>query len=99
MQRLLLGGWGRARRIYRYGRDRRFGAVAWPGPVPGCETRSSMDFDLSDDQEALRDGARELLDGLASPVQVRAHADGGAAYDPGLWNAMADQGWLAIEVP
>ena len=32
-----------------------------------------MDFDLSDDQLALRDGARELLDRLSSPERVRAH--------------------------
>jgi len=58
-----------------------------------------MDFDLSDDQVALQEGARELLDGLASPAQVRAHTAAGAAFDPALWSAMADQGWLAIEVP
>jgi alkylation response protein AidB-like acyl-CoA dehydrogenase len=58
-----------------------------------------MDFDLSDDQAALRDGARELLDGLASPVQVRAHAGTDAAYDAALWSAMTEQGWLGIEVP
>ena len=34
-----------------------------------------MDFDLSDDQLALRDGARALLDDLASPERVRAHTD------------------------
>jgi alkylation response protein AidB-like acyl-CoA dehydrogenase len=58
-----------------------------------------MDFDLSDDQAALRDGARELLDGLASPVRVRAHSGTDAAYDAALWTAMTDQGWLGIEVP
>jgi len=58
-----------------------------------------MDFDLSEDQAALRDGARELLDGLSSPVQVRAHSGTDAAYDPALWSAMTDQGWLGIEVP
>ncbi|MGO9876111.1 MAG: acyl-CoA dehydrogenase family protein [Acidimicrobiia bacterium] len=57
-----------------------------------------MDFDLSDDQVALRDGARELLDGFASPTQVRDHAGTDAAYDPTLWAAMAEQGWLGIEV-
>jgi len=57
-----------------------------------------MDFDLSDDQLALRDGARELLDGLASPAQVRAHAATGAGFDPGLWRGMAEQGWLGVEV-
>jgi alkylation response protein AidB-like acyl-CoA dehydrogenase len=58
-----------------------------------------MDFDLSDDQAALRDGARELLDGLAAPVRVRAHSGTDAAYDAALWTAMTDQGWLGIEVP
>jgi alkylation response protein AidB-like acyl-CoA dehydrogenase len=57
-----------------------------------------MDFDLSDDQLALRDGARELLDALASPQHVRAHTATGNAYDADLWRAMADQGWLGIEV-
>src|SRR4051812_44920439 len=58
-----------------------------------------MDFDLSDDQLALRDGARELLDRLASPERVRVHTSSGAAFDAALWRAMVDQGWLAIEVP
>src|SRR5436190_10954185 len=58
-----------------------------------------MDFDLSDDQIALQEGARELLDGLAAPPQVRAHTASGAAFDAPLWAAMADQGWLGIEVP
>ena len=39
-----------------------------------------MDFDLTDDQLALRDGACELLDGLASPALVRAHTDRGDAF-------------------
>ena len=57
-----------------------------------------MDFDLSDDQVALQEGARELLDGLASPAQVRAHTTTDAAFDRALWSAMAEQGWLGIEV-
>src|SRR5579862_5612982 len=57
-----------------------------------------MDFDLSDDQIALQEGARELLDGLAAPAQVRAHTASDAPFDGALWAAMADQGWLGIEV-
>ena len=57
-----------------------------------------MDFDLSDDQIALRDGARELLDGLADPTRVRAHVGSDAAYDAALWSAMTEQGWLGIEI-
>jgi alkylation response protein AidB-like acyl-CoA dehydrogenase len=57
-----------------------------------------MDFDLSEDQLALRDGARELLDDLASPARVRAHTETDAGFDGALWRAMAEQGWLGIEV-
>ena len=37
-----------------------------------------MDFDLSEDQVALRDGARELLDGVSPPDAVRRVVDGGS---------------------
>jgi alkylation response protein AidB-like acyl-CoA dehydrogenase len=58
-----------------------------------------MDFDLSDDQQALRDGAAELLDGLADPAKVRAFTQGTAPFDSVLWDAMIEQGWLAIDTP
>jgi alkylation response protein AidB-like acyl-CoA dehydrogenase len=58
-----------------------------------------MDFDLSEDQLALRDGARELLDGLAPPTRVRTVVDAGGGTDDGLWKAMVEQGWTAVEVP
>ena len=57
-----------------------------------------MDFDFSEDQDALRDGARELLDDLASPARVRAHTVTENSYDAALWSAMVEQGWLAVEV-
>jgi alkylation response protein AidB-like acyl-CoA dehydrogenase len=57
-----------------------------------------MDFELSDDQLALRDGARELLDGLAPSTRVRAVVDGGGGVDDGLWKAMVEQGWTAVEI-
>src|SRR4249920_3340542 len=58
-----------------------------------------MDFELSDDQLALRDGARELLDGLAPTTRVRTIVDAGGGIDDGLWKAMVEQGWTAVEVP
>ncbi len=58
-----------------------------------------MDFELSDDQLALRDAARELLADHASPSRVRAVVDAGAPYDEKLWAAMVDQGWLGVERP
>jgi len=55
-----------------------------------------MDFELSPDQLALQDAARDLLDDRAGHDQVRAHLDSGRAYDESLWRALAEQGWLAI---
>ncbi len=61
-----------------------------------------MDFELTADQEALRSAAAELLADHASPAAVRAFVgeDNTAEpppFDPGLWSAMAAQGWLGVE--
>jgi alkylation response protein AidB-like acyl-CoA dehydrogenase len=58
-----------------------------------------MDFELSPDEEALRDAARDLLDGLASPSHVRAHLASAQPYDAKLWAAMVDQGWMGVALP
>ncbi len=73
-----------------------------------------MEFELSADQRALAEAASGLLEGMASIERVRAivgpgatvtAADGGAAddlaapLDRELWEAMAEQGWLAVERP
>ncbi|MGH9026211.1 MAG: acyl-CoA dehydrogenase family protein, partial [Acidimicrobiia bacterium] len=57
-----------------------------------------MDFELSDDQVALRDAAREVLDGLASSIQVRSVVDAGGGHDAVLWRALIDQGWTGVEL-
>jgi alkylation response protein AidB-like acyl-CoA dehydrogenase len=57
-----------------------------------------MDFDLTDDQLALRDGARDVLADLAAPERVRAHTTTGAPFDRALWRALVDQGWLGVEL-
>ncbi len=56
-----------------------------------------MDFDLDDDQVALRDGAREVLADLASTARIRRHVDSGAPHDPELWSALVEQGWLLVD--
>jgi alkylation response protein AidB-like acyl-CoA dehydrogenase len=58
-----------------------------------------MDFELSADQVALQDAARDLLDDRADHVHVRAHLQSGRPFDEGLWKALADQGWLGIALP
>src|SRR3954463_1868587 len=57
-----------------------------------------MDFELSEDQLALRDAARDLLDDRAAPAAVRKYTEGEAPYDETLWAAMVDQGWLGVAV-
>lgn len=62
-----------------------------------------MDFDLSDDQRALQDAARALLDGRSGPGVVRAVVERdtsvGTGWDRALWAAMVEQGWAAVVVP
>ena len=68
---------------------------AWSGEP----RHSDMDFELSEDQLALREAARGLLADRSSPSRVRAVVDRGDGLDPELWKAMAIQGWTGLEVP
>ena len=43
-----------------------------------------MDFELSPDQVALQEAARDLLDDRAGHDQVRAHLHSGRPYDENL---------------
>ena len=87
---------------------------------------AAVDFDLSGDQQALRDAAATLLDGRADHEALRARVGSGVVvgtlpgageappsagdhdgpaeaaphgYDTSVWSAMAEQGWLGIEIP
>jgi alkylation response protein AidB-like acyl-CoA dehydrogenase len=82
---------------------------------------AAVDFDLSADQEALRDAATTLLERYADHDVLRARvgdgvvvgilpgagtSEGGSGridapsgYNAAVWAGMADQGWLALEVP
>jgi alkylation response protein AidB-like acyl-CoA dehydrogenase len=57
-----------------------------------------VDFALSEDQLALQEAARALLDDKAGHDQVRRHLASGEPYDRALWQAMADQGWSGVVV-
>ena len=58
-----------------------------------------MDFDLSEDQLALRDAAARFLDEQSPTTRVRAAMAATDAYDLDLWAAMVDLGWPGIAVP
>ncbi|MGW6271365.1 acyl-CoA dehydrogenase family protein [Streptomyces sp. NPDC055060] len=66
-----------------------------------------MDFQLTDDQAALRNGVRELLEArFGGPALREAVAWDAAAPDPGapaldraLWRELGDAGFFALRVP
>ncbi len=59
-----------------------------------------MDFDYSDDQKFLKDEARKFLAARCPSSVVRGVLDDPAkSYDAGLWDAVAEQGWLGAAIP
>jgi alkylation response protein AidB-like acyl-CoA dehydrogenase len=64
-----------------------------------------VDFELSSEQEDLRQASEGVLQGHASSAQVRAFVGreepvpAGGDFDRSLWAALVDQGWPAIEQP
>ena len=46
-----------------------------------------MDFELSEDQQALGEAARDLLDDHASPARVRGVVDGGLTINGAVGHA------------
>jgi alkylation response protein AidB-like acyl-CoA dehydrogenase len=61
-----------------------------------------MNFDLTDEQEMVRDTFARFLDENSSMVRVRAaqSADNGSSgFDPALWQGLAELGAFAMRVP
>ncbi|MFF2010240.1 acyl-CoA dehydrogenase family protein [Streptomyces sp. NPDC058195] len=58
-----------------------------------------MDFQLSDDQRALRAGVRDLLAGRFGRDRMRAALESGATVDPALWRELGDAGFFALRLP
>ncbi|MCF3147144.1 acyl-CoA dehydrogenase family protein [Streptomyces platensis] len=57
-----------------------------------------MDFQLTDDQQALKDGTRELLAGRFGRDRLRA-AVGDPAPDRALWRELGAAGFFALRLP
>lgn len=55
-----------------------------------------MDFELSDEQQALRDAGRKLLASLAPLSRTRAISESGDGFDRAAWRKGADLGWPAL---
>ena len=59
-----------------------------------------MNFDYSDDQKFLKSEARKFLDARATAKVNRAVLDDPTkSYDPDLWKAVAEMGWLGTAIP
>ena len=60
-----------------------------------------MHFALTDEQRALQDAVRSYLRDRFGPAQVRAlyDAPGSDGVPAELWQAVGEQGWLAVMVP
>ncbi|MFJ7064691.1 acyl-CoA dehydrogenase family protein [Streptomyces sp. NPDC101115] len=58
-----------------------------------------MDFRLTEDQQALRRGVRELFDRRFGRDALRAAVDGGGVLDRALWRELGAAGFFALRLP
>nr|WP_030120913.1 acyl-CoA dehydrogenase family protein [Streptomyces californicus] len=58
-----------------------------------------MDFQLSDDQRALRSGMRDLLGAVFDRDRMRAAVERGGALDRALWRELGAAGFFALRLP
>src|SRR5438874_1933277 len=58
-----------------------------------------MDFAFSEDQDMLRQSARDFLAKECSPAVVRRLIEDGDGYDENLWKKIAGLGWTALGIP
>ncbi|MER7037010.1 acyl-CoA dehydrogenase family protein [Streptomyces microflavus] len=58
-----------------------------------------MDFQLSDDQRALRSAMRDLLGAAFDRDRLRAAVERGGGVDRGLWRELGAAGFFALRVP
>ena len=58
-----------------------------------------MDLGLSEEQELLKNAARDFLEKECPETLVREMEDDEKGYSPDLWKKMADQGWQGLLIP
>lgn len=58
-----------------------------------------MNFQFSEEAEALRDQARRFLEDKSGRDKARAVMNSGASHDAALWAEIAALGWTAIRIP
>lgn len=58
-----------------------------------------MNFQFSDEAEALRDQARRFLEDKADRSKARAVMNAGSSHDAALWSEIVALGWTALRIP
>jgi alkylation response protein AidB-like acyl-CoA dehydrogenase len=58
-----------------------------------------VDLGLSEQQELLKDAARDFLENECPETLVREMEEDEQGYSPELWGKMADQGWQGLLIP
>ena len=58
-----------------------------------------MDLGLNEQQELLKNAARDFLENECPETLVREMEEDDAGYSPELWSKMAEQGWQGLLVP
>jgi acyl-CoA dehydrogenase len=58
-----------------------------------------MNFQFSDEAEALRDQARKFLADKSERSKARAIMENGVAHDATLWAEIVELGWTALRIP
>ncbi len=58
-----------------------------------------MNFQFSEEQEALRDEARKFLAAQSGREKARAVMDGDATHDAALWRQVVELGWTGLRIP
>jgi alkylation response protein AidB-like acyl-CoA dehydrogenase len=58
-----------------------------------------MQFGLTETQQTLKNAVRKFLAAECPAAEVRKLMESCTAYDPALWNKIAEQGWTGIIIP
>ena len=58
-----------------------------------------MDLGLSEEQELLKNFARDFLEKECPESHVREMEEDEQGYSPDLWKKMAEQGWQGLVIP
>ncbi len=58
-----------------------------------------MNFQFSDEAEALREQARRFLEDKSDLAKARAVMDAGSGHDASLWAEIVGLGWTALRIP